>query len=121
MKNRGEMYQKFWIEASLRLEGFFMKWTYEQKLSWAKADMDGELVPVPEGFFRSIRSWHDRVREWVRVLLKYVEEGLTPSRQKRYFPPEAKPAAVNRVMPGSTAPHWTIAWTVSKRIETLDS
>lgn len=115
------MYQKFWTEASLRLEGFFMKWTYEQKLSWAKADMDGELVPVPEDFSRSIRRWRDRVREWVRVLLKYGEEGLNPSRQKQYFPPEAKLAAVKRVMVGSTAPHWTISWTASKRIETLDS
>ena len=98
-----------------------MKWTFEQKLSWAKADMDGELVPVPEGFSRSIRRWHDRVREWVRVLLKYGEERLNPSRQKRYLPPEAKLAAINRALAGSTAPHWTISWTVSKPIETLDS
>ena len=45
-----------------------MKWTFKQKLSWAKAFMDGEFVPVPKGLSRSIARWHDRVREWARVL-----------------------------------------------------
>ena len=65
--------------------------------------MDGEFVPVPEGFSRSIMRWHDKVREWARVLLEYGEEGLNPSRQKRSFPPEAKLAAVKRVLAGETA------------------
>ena len=80
-----------------------MKWTFEQKLSWAKAYMDGEFVPVPEGFSRSMGRWHDKVREWARVLLEYGEEGLNPSRQKRSFPPEAKLAAVKRVLAGEAA------------------
>ena len=80
-----------------------MKWTFEQKLSWAKAYMDGEFVPVPEGFPRSMGRWHDKVREWARVLLEYGEEGLNPSRQKRSFPPEAKLAAVKRVLAGEAA------------------
>ena len=80
-----------------------MKWTSEQKLSWAKAFMDGEFVPVPEGLSRSIARWHDRVREWARVLSEYGEEGLNPSRRKRSFPPEAKLAAVKRVLAGESA------------------
>lgn len=80
-----------------------MKWTFEQKLSWAKAYMDGGFVPVPEGFSRSMGRWHDKVREWARVLLEYGEEGLNPSRQKRSFPPEAKLAAVKRVLAGEAA------------------
>jgi len=80
-----------------------MKWTFEQKLSWAKAYMDGEFVPVPEGFSRSMGRWHDKVREWARVLSEYGEEGLNPSRRKRSFPPEAKLAAAKRVLAGEAA------------------
>ena len=80
-----------------------MKWTFEQKLSWAKAYLDGKRVPVPEGLSRSVKRWHDKVREWARVLSEYGEEGLNPSRRKRSFPPEAKLAAVKRVLAGETA------------------
>ena len=77
--------------------------TFEQKLSWAKAYMDGEFIPIPEGFPRSMGRWHDKVREWARVLSEYGEEGLNPSGQKRSFPPEAKLAAVKRVLAGESA------------------
>lgn len=80
-----------------------MKWTFEQKLSWAKAYMDGEFVPVPEDFRRSTARWHDKVREWARVLLEYGEEGLNPSRRSRSFSPEFKLAAVKRVLSGESA------------------
>jgi len=60
-----------------------MKWTFEQKLSWAKAYMDGEFVPVPEGFSRSMGRWHDKVREWARVLSEYGEEGLISGAETR--------------------------------------
>ena len=80
-----------------------MKWTFEQKLAWAKAYIAGELVPIPIGFSGSMRKWHKRIRDWVHVLSEYGEEGLNPSRQKRSFPPEAKLAAVKRVLAGESA------------------
>ena len=42
-----------------------MKWTFEQKLAWAKAYIAGELIPIPIGFPGSMEKWHRRVREWV--------------------------------------------------------
>ncbi len=55
-----------------------MKWTFEQKLAWAKSYMAGEFVPVPRGFSGSMTRWHDRVRMWACVLSKYGEEGELP-------------------------------------------
>ena len=57
-----------------------MKWTFEQKLAWAKAYMAGEFVPIPTGFSGSVEGWHHRIGKWVRVLLEYGEDGLNPSR-----------------------------------------
>ena len=74
-----------------------MKWSFEQKLAWAKSYMAGELVPVPTGFPGTLKGWHDRVNRWVNVLLKYGEEGLNPSPRNRSFPPESKLMAVKRV------------------------
>ena len=108
-----------------------MKWTFEQKLSWAKAYMDGEFVPVPKDFPRSTKRWHDKVREWARVLLEYGEEGLNPSRKNRSFSPEAKLAAVKRVLSGESAcsvasslgmpcPSSVLAWVRAYREEGVD-
>lgn len=80
-----------------------MKWSFEQKLAWAKSYMAGEFVPIPEGFPGSMKGWHDKVRRWARVLSKYGEEGLNPSRQTRSFPAEFKLAAVLRVLSGESA------------------
>ena len=77
-----------------------MKWTFEQKLAWAKAYMAGEFVPIPTGFSGSLEGWHHRIAKWVRVLLEYGEDGLNPSRHARSFSPEAKLAAVKRVLSG---------------------
>ena len=63
------MYPKVWTEISLRLEGIFMKWTFEQKLAWAKAYIAGGFVPIPTGFSGSLEGWHHRIGKWVRVLL----------------------------------------------------
>ncbi len=52
-----------------------MKWTFEQKLAWAKSYIAGELVPVPAGFLGTLRRWHGKVRRWVNVLAEYGEEG----------------------------------------------
>ena len=65
-----------------------MKWSFEQKLAWAKSYMAGEFVPVPTGFPGTLKGWHDRVKRWVNVLLEYGEEGLNPFRHNRSFPPE---------------------------------
>ena len=80
-----------------------MKWSFEQKLAWAKSYMAGEFVPVPTGFPGTLKGWHDRVKRWVNVLLEYGEEGLNPSRHNRAFPPEFKLAAVRRVLSGEAA------------------
>ncbi len=80
-----------------------MKWTFEQKLAWAKAYLAGEYIPIPRGFPGTAKRWHNRVLQWAHVLSKYGEEGLNPSRQKRSFPPEAKLAAVKRVLSGESA------------------
>ena len=80
-----------------------MKWTFEQKLAWAKAYIVGESVPIPIGFSGSMEKWHGRVREWARVLSKYGEEGLNPSRHTRSFSPEFKLATVMRVLSGESA------------------
>lgn len=37
-----------------------MKWSFEQKLAWAKSYMAGEFVPIPEGFSESMKGWHDK-------------------------------------------------------------
>ena len=79
-----------------------MKWSFEQKLAWAKAYMAGEFVPIPAGFPGTLKGWHHKVNKWVRVLLDYGEEGLNPSRHNRSFPPEFKLAAVRRVLSGET-------------------
>lgn len=80
-----------------------MKWTFEQKLAWAKAYIAGEFIPIPYGFQGSLRRWHNKVMEWVHVLLEYGEEGLNPSRGKRVFPPEFKLKAVMRVLSGESS------------------
>ena len=80
-----------------------MKWTFEQKLAWAKAYIAGEFVPIPIGFPGPMEKWHRRVREWVHVLLEYGEEGLNPSGRHRSFPPELKLTAVKRVISGESA------------------
>ena len=80
-----------------------MKWTFEQKLSWAKAYIAGELVPVPAGFLGTLRRWHERVKRWVNVLVEYGEEGLNPSGRHRSFSPEFKLEAVTRVLSGESA------------------
>ena len=46
-----------------------MKWTFEQKLAWAKAYIAGGFVPIPTGFSGSLEGWHHRIGKWVRVLL----------------------------------------------------
>ena len=80
-----------------------MKWTFEQKLAWAKAYIAGESVPIPIGFPGSMEKWHRRVRGWVHVLSEYGEEGLNPSGRHRSFSPEFKLAAVTRVLSGESA------------------
>lgn len=80
-----------------------MKWSFEQKLAWAKSYMAGEFVPIPKGFSGSMKRWHDEVRRWACVLSKYGEEGLNPYRQTRSFPAEFKLAAVLRVLSGESA------------------
>ena len=80
-----------------------MKWTFEQKLAWAKAYIAGEFVPIPTGFSGTLKGWHDRVKRWANVLLEYGEEGLNPSRHSRSFSPEFKLAAVERVLSGEPA------------------
>ena len=80
-----------------------MKWTFEQKLAWAKAYIAGEFVPIPSGFPGSLKRWHNKVMEWVHVLSEYGEEGLNPSRHTRSFSPEAKLAAVKRVLSGESS------------------
>ena len=80
-----------------------MKWTFEQKLAWAKAYIAGEFVPIPYGFQGSLKRWHNKVMEWVHVLLEYGEEGLNPSGRHRSFSPEFKLEAVMRVLSGESA------------------
>ena len=80
-----------------------MKWTFEQKLAWAKAYVAGESVPIPKGFSGAPKRWHGRVRRWARVLEAYGEDGLNPSRTVRSFPPEFKLEAVMRVLSGESA------------------
>ena len=80
-----------------------MKWTFEQKLAWAKAYIAGEFVPIPYGFQGSLKRWHSKVMEWVHVLLEYGEEGFNPSRRKRVFSPEFKLKAVMRVLSGESS------------------
>ena len=80
-----------------------MKWTFEQKLAWAKAYMAGEFVPIPVGFPGTLKGWHGKVNRWVHVLLEYGEEGLNPSRHTRSFSPELKLKAVMRVLSGESA------------------
>ena len=80
-----------------------MKWTFEQKLAWAKAYIAGEFVPIPIGFSGSMERWHRRVREWVHVLSEYGEEGLNPTCKHRSFSPELKLMAVKRVISGESA------------------
>ncbi len=87
-----------------------MKWTFEQKLAWAKSYMAGEFVPIPEGFSGSMKRWRDRVRRWAHVLSKYGERGLNPSRQTRSFPAEFKLAAVLRVLSGESA--FSVAYSI---------
>ena len=79
-----------------------MKWTFGQKLAWAKAYLAGKPVPIPAGFSGSLKRWHDRVLRWARVLSEYGEEGLNPSRTARSFSPERKLAAVMRVLSGES-------------------
>ena len=57
--------------------------TFEQKVSWAKAFMDGEFVPVPKGLSRSIARWHDRVGEWARVLSELRRINLVGPKPRR--------------------------------------
>ena len=80
-----------------------MKWTFEQKLAWAKAYIAGESVPIPIGFSGSVKKWHKKVMEWVHVLSEYGEEGLNPSGRHRSFSPELKLAAVERVLSGESS------------------
>ena len=80
-----------------------MKWTFEQKLAWAKAYLAGEFVPVPKGFSGTLKGWHNRVNAWAHAYLGCGEEGLNPSGRHRSFPPEAKLAAVMRVLSGESA------------------
>ena len=80
-----------------------MKWTFEQKLAWAKSYMAGEFVPIPKGFSGTLKGWHGNVNRWAHVLLEYGEEGLNPSRHTRSFSPELKLKAVRRVLSGESA------------------
>ena len=80
-----------------------MKWTFEQKLAWAKAYIAGELVPIPIGFSGSMRKWHKRIRDWAHVLSEYGEDGLNPFRRHRSFSPESKLEAVMRVLSGESS------------------
>ena len=80
-----------------------MKWTFEQKLAWVKAYLAGEFVPIPKGFSGTLKGWHRRVNAWAHAYLGCGEEGLNPSGRHRSFPPEAKLAAVKRVLAGESA------------------
>ena len=80
-----------------------MKWTFEQKLAWVKAYLAREFVPIPEGFPGPLKRWHGMINAWAHAYLECGEEGLNPSRHARSFSPEAKLAAVKRVLSGESA------------------
>ena len=78
-----------------------MKWTFEQKMAWIKAYKNRGRVPKPAGFRESQKRWHDRIRNWLRVLEKFGEDGLKHL-GTRAFTAEEKLEAVLRVEGGES-------------------
>ncbi len=41
-----------------------MKWSFEQKLAWVKADLAREFVSIPKGFTGTLKRWHGKLNAW---------------------------------------------------------